>query len=220
VLLFQREGNGRPPLPQLTQNLGSGAWQVLGCLVAVGAFALAPYGQPADSLGLVPASGGWLTAGAAVGFAAGPGAVLVFVLLTRITRDSMKFEGSQADFLAPQGGPRAPWYVVVGMILVGVVLAPVAEEALFRGVVYPGLRHALGPWLAVPLSAVLFGLAHRAFGAAPVVFSSALGVAFALLVEGSGSLWPSVLAHVLVNTKLVVMYLGPFRDSAPPPPVA
>ena len=48
----------------------------------------------------------------------------------------------------------------------GVFLAPCAEEVLFRGVVYPGLRNALGPWLAVALSAVLFGLA-----ALPVVFT-------------------------------------------------
>ena len=43
-----------------------------------------------------------------------------------------------------------------------------------------------------------------------------MGVALALLVEGSGSLWPAVLAHVLVNTKLVLMYVGPLRDQPAP----
>ena len=216
VLLFQREGKGGSPVPQLPQNLGSGAWQVLACLVAVGAFALAPYGQPVDSLGLVPPASGWMTTALVVGIAAGPGGVMLFVLLGRVLRDPMKIEGSQADFIAPRGGPRPPRFAVAGMILVGVVLAPCAEEALFRGVVYPGLRSAVGPWLAVILSAVLFGLGHRDHGTAAVVFTALMGVALALLVEGSGSLWPAVVAHVLVNTKLVLMYLGAFRDAPAP----
>jgi membrane protease YdiL (CAAX protease family) len=211
VLLFQREGKGGAAVPQLTQNLGSGAWQVLACLVAVGAFALAPYGLPVDALGLVPPADGWMTAALVVGVAAGPGGVLLFVLIGRLTRDPMTIEGAQADFIAPRGGPRPPRYAVAGMILMGVVLAPVAEEALFRGVVYPGLRAAAGPWLAVVLSAVLFGLGHRDHGTEAVVFTALMGAALALLVEGSGSLWPAVVAHVLVNTKLVLMYVGPLR---------
>ena len=216
VLMFQRELHGRPPVPQLTNNLGLGAWQLLGCVVAIGAFALAPYGVSADALGLVPAARGYLMAGAVIGFVAGPGGVLLFVLIGKLTRDPMKLEGVQADFLDPRSGPRPPRLAVIGMMLVGIVLAPLAEELLFRGVVYPGLRSALGPWPAVPLSAVLFGLAHRDHGKVAVVFAAIVGVAFALLVEGSGSLWPAVLAHLLVNTKLVVMYLGPFRDPTTP----
>lgn len=211
VLMFQRELHGRPPVPQLTNNLGLGAWQILGCVVAVGALAVAPYGVGVDELGLVSPTNWYMRAGAIIGFAAGPGGVLLFVLIGKLTRDPMKLEGAQADFLAPQGGPRPPRLVVLGMLLVGVVLAPLAEELLFRGVVYPGLRSELGPWLAVPLSAVLFGLAHREFGSAAVVFSTLIGVALALLVEGGGSLWPAVLAHVLVNSKLALLYLGAGR---------
>lgn len=215
VVLFQREAKGGAAVPQLTQNLGSGAWQVLACLVAVGALGLAPYGLPVGALGLVPPADGWLTAGLVLGLVAGPGAVLLFVLIGRLTRDPLRIEGSQADFIAPRDGSRPPRLAVAGMILVGVVLAPCAEEALFRGVVYPGLKSALGTWAAVVLSAVLFGLGHRDHGSAAVVFTSLMGVGFALLVEGSGSLWPAVLAHVLVNTKLVLMYLGTFRDGEP-----
>ena len=216
VLVFQRDMRGRPPVPQLTHNLGLGAWQLVGCVVAVGAFALAPYGVGADALGLVPAASGYLTAGAVIGFVAGPGGILLFVLIGKLTRDPMKLEGAQADFLDPRSGPRPPRLAVAGMLLVGVVLAPIAEELLFRGVVYPGLRGALGPWVAVPLSAMLFGLAHREFGSAAVVFSGIIGVAFALLVEGGGSVWPAVLAHMLVNSKLALLYLGTLRG----PPLA
>jgi membrane protease YdiL (CAAX protease family) len=69
----------------------------------------------------------------------------------------------------------------------------------------------LGVWVAVPLSALIFGLFHLESGWAPVVFATATGVAFALLVQCSGSLWPAMLAHVLVNSKVIAAYFRSFR---------
>jgi membrane protease YdiL (CAAX protease family) len=86
------------------------------------------------------------------------------------------------------------------------------EELLFRGVVYTGLRNELGAWFAVPVSALIFGLFHHEVGWTPVVFATAIGMAFALLVEASGSLWPAVLAHMLVNSKVIAAYVRLFRD--------
>jgi membrane protease YdiL (CAAX protease family) len=214
VVLGDLEKRGWAPAPALTRNLGSGAWQTLACVVAVGAFALAPYGLDVGALGLVPASAGWLAAGAAVGFIAGPGALLAVVLLGKLSGDQLRLEGRQLEFLAP-AGPGRRWITIAGMVLVAAVLGPVAEELLFRGVAYPGLRNALGPWAAVPLSATVFGLAHRNLGWPAVGFTAVMGVAFALLVEGSGSLWPAVVAHVLVNTKLVAGFVPWFRQPGP-----
>jgi membrane protease YdiL (CAAX protease family) len=216
VFLDQWEARGNPPPPPITRNLGELAWQCAGCMAAVAAFALAPYGLGAAAVGWVPADPEWLAAGAAVGLVFGPGAVLLAVLLGRLTGDPLRMEGRQFDAVAPQAaGPRPPG-AVVGMILLGVVLAPCAEELLFRGVVYPGLRNALGPTAAVLVSAALFGLAHRPFGWTVVYASAVMGIGFALLVEGSGSLWPAVVAHMLLNSKIVAAFIGPFRRPAPP----
>jgi membrane protease YdiL (CAAX protease family) len=68
----------------------------------------------------------------------------------------------------------------------------------------------------VLVSGALFGLAHRAFGWTAVWVSAVMGIVFALLVEGSGSLWPAVVAHVLINSKIVAAFVGPFRAAAPP----
>jgi membrane protease YdiL (CAAX protease family) len=58
------------------------------------------------------------------------------------------------------------------MLLLVVILGPCAEELLFRGVVYPGLRNELGAWAAVPLSGLIFGLFHR-YAGWPVVVGAA-----------------------------------------------
>ncbi|HKB05322.1 MAG TPA: hypothetical protein VKD90_24070, partial [Gemmataceae bacterium] len=76
VVLTDLQARGWAAAPTLTRNLGSAAWQTLACLVAVGAFALAPYDLDVGALGLVPASAGWLAVGAAAGFLAGPGLLI------------------------------------------------------------------------------------------------------------------------------------------------
>jgi membrane protease YdiL (CAAX protease family) len=58
------------------------------------------------------------------------------------------------------------------------VLAPIAEEALFRGVVMPHLSRTLGPWPAIYASAFLFGTLHVAHGVmfvGPMVLGAILG---------------------------------------------
>jgi membrane protease YdiL (CAAX protease family) len=215
ILLYQWELQGRPPVSPLTRNLGNASWQLLACLLTVNAFALAPYGLGADSLGLGPVTVGWLATGLALGILAGPGALLAGVLLGRLTNDPLRMESRQIDFLAPRANGRAQApAAVAGMVLVSVVLAPCVEELLFRGVVYPGLRNGWGVWVAVLLSALIFGLFHRDSGWLPVAFATALGMAFALLVECSGSLWSAMLAHVLVNSKLMAAYVPSFRAPA------
>jgi membrane protease YdiL (CAAX protease family) len=137
---------------------------------------------------------------------------LLGILVGRLTNDPLRMEGHQADFVAPRADGRArPRAAVAGMLLLSVALSPCVEELLFRGVVYPGLRNELGVWVAVPLSALIFGLFHLESGWAPVVFATTTGVAFALLVQCSGSLWPAMLAHVLVNSKVIAAYLRSFR---------
>jgi membrane protease YdiL (CAAX protease family) len=213
ALLHQWELHGKPTAPPLLRNLGEAAWQLLAIATTVGAFALAPYHVGAAALGLVPASGAWMAAGVTVGMLAGPGFLLLAIIISRVTNDRLWVRGEQLDFVAPPTDGRGhPPAAIAGMLLVAVLLAPCAEEALFRGVVFTGLRNDLGKWIAIPLSSLIFGLFHRASGWSPVFFSSVIGVACALLLEGSGSLWPAVAAHVLVNTKVCAACFWSVRE--------
>ena len=90
----------------------------------------------------------------------------------------------------------------VSMLLVALgVIAPVAEEVFFRGVLYAGLRKRLPVVPAVVLSSAAFVAAHMdSMRLLPFV----LGVIAALLIEFTGSIVPAVLAHMGVNIGFVL----------------
>lgn len=77
------------------------------------------------------------------------------------------------------------------------VVAPVAEEILFRGVLFRGLRLRWGLLPAMLASAALFSAAHLDPGHALPLF--ALGMLLAFTVEETGSVWPGIVLHAMVN---------------------
>lgn len=106
---------------------------------------------------------------------------------------------------------------VAWTLAIATIVAPACEELLFRGFL---LRAFLpfGWHAAVWLSAVAFGLFHMD----PVRFvpTALLGLVFGYLAAGSGSIFPSVVAH-MVNNGLVLMVAVVFggasgTDSAAP----
>ena len=87
---------------------------------------------------------------------------------------------------------------LLAALLVGGVVAPVAEEAFFRGYLFAGLRRHVGLSKAVLVSAALFALVHVLPTSWPPIF--VLGVLFAMLYHVTGSVWPAVIIHGLVNS--------------------
>ncbi len=95
---------------------------------------------------------------------------------------------------------------VAASVLTAVVLAPLAEEALFRGVVYAGLRERWGQTAGMLVSAGLFALVH--FSIFQFVPLFVLGLLLAWLLSATRSLWPSILCHSLFNaTAVALLYL-------------
>ena len=79
-------------------------------------------------------------------------------------------------------------------------VGPVAEELLFRGVVYPTLRRRTGPVIAMLVSAAVFSAIHTSLvGFVPIM---GLGVLLAYLYERTGSLISSLTVHIVHNTLL------------------
>lgn len=100
---------------------------------------------------------------------------------------------SVVQLIVDQGSPGL-------MLLIGlgaVVLAPLAEELVFRGFVYRNLRDQHGKGLAMLLSGLAFAAVH--FQPTLVLPLTALGVGLALLYEWSGSLWVPITVHALWN---------------------
>lgn len=92
-------------------------------------------------------------------------------------------------------------YLVAFMMLV--VIAPVAEEILFRGFLFGKLRKHVPIWVAILITSLLFAFVHGAVNVGIDVF--ALSIVLCLLRLVSGTIWPSILLHMLKNA--IAFYL-------------
>ena len=99
----------------------------------------------------------------------------------------------------------APWQVLG--ILAAVVVAPLAEEVFFRGLVQSVVRrYTRVAWVGIVVSAVFFALVHAPYWHhMPALF--VLAVALGYNYERCGRLWAPILLHAVFNAVNIVMYL-------------
>lgn len=83
------------------------------------------------------------------------------------------------------------------------VIAPLAEEIVFRWLIYLRLRDYIRPGIAIVISGVFFGIYHG--NLVQGVYASILGILFAYFLELTGSLWTSVLLHMGANIWSLVL---------------
>ncbi|MGA3171893.1 MAG: type II CAAX endopeptidase family protein, partial [Chthoniobacteraceae bacterium] len=82
-------------------------------------------------------------------------------------------------------------------IFMAVVVAPCAEETIFRGYIYGVLKRYAGPAVATLVSAGLFAAMHLSLSSLPGLF--VLALCFTLAYEATGSLLVNILMHALFN---------------------
>lgn len=100
-------------------------------------------------------------------------------------------------------GRQAPLWIV--WLVVGVTPG-ICEELFFRGFVFSGLRR-IGPWKAILVAALMFGLAHSSiYRLLPTAF---LGVLFGLAVWRTGSIVPAIVAHAVNNGLMATIAMWP-----------
>lgn len=78
-----------------------------------------------------------------------------------------------------------------------VIVAPFAEEVLFRGYLLGKLRKIVPIWLAILITSLLFAFVHGQWNVGLDVF--ALSIVLCLLRVYTGSLWASIVLHMLKN---------------------
>ena len=78
-----------------------------------------------------------------------------------------------------------------------VVIAPVTEELLFRGLILRGLRTRYGPTRAILASAILFAAFH--LDPQTLVFGTLVGLLLGVIAERAGSTLPSIALHAGFN---------------------
>jgi membrane protease YdiL (CAAX protease family) len=90
--------------------------------------------------------------------------------------------------------------------LVTIVLVPPAEEICFRGILYPWIKQAGFPRLALWGTALLFGIMH--VNLLSFIPLSVLAVALTLLYERTDNLLAPISAHALFNAmNFVLLYV-------------
>lgn len=194
-------GTAEAPAPDMTAHLVAGVLAMLAGAVATAAM-LRHRGATWADLGLWPFSPARDLRLAIGGLALVLAPLLaVAALLNRI----VPYQHPIIDYLNQHSDPLAIALVVTAAI----VVAPIAEEFLFRRVLQGWLETLplpFGPVAAIGLTALAFALAHAGHGLAwlPLL---ALGGVLGVLVRQTGSIMPAILLHAFFNAVSVGLLL-------------
>jgi hypothetical protein len=187
--------------PTIEQTLALAALEAVALVGAVYFLGMRRRGVTWTGIGLRPVSWLWIGIVTVVTLIAIPlTGLLTILILMALGRP---LDNPQLDFLIPEG---LSWVSAAGMVLLGGVAAPFAEELVFRGVLYPLLRNRWGLWPGVLASSLIFAVIHGDIAVGVTAFI--LGIILALVFEYSRSLWSAVLVHVLNNSlKILLLYI-------------
>lgn len=152
-------------------------------------------GRPVAELGLGRRSGADVFAGVGMGFLSLFGVAIVAAATVAV---ATAVEGHAPHVSDPIEG-SGPWRAIG--YASAVVLAPVCEEILFRGLLFQGLRRRFRFWPAALLTSVAFAIAHVDVLRMPGTFVG--GLLLAAIVERRRSLFSSIAAHFVVNGAVI-----------------
>ncbi|MCR5076516.1 MAG: CPBP family intramembrane metalloprotease [Prevotella sp.] len=139
-----------------------------------------------------------------------PWAVIVWTMLLGLGCIlPMEFIGEKLQLMMPdelqqlfEVVMKTPWgYIALG------IMAPVTEELIFRGAVLRTLLGVLGGnrhWVAIAISALVFGLVHLNLAQGAHAFLA--GLMLGWLYYRSGSIIPGIIVHWVNNTVAYVMF--------------
>ena len=118
------------------------------------------------------------------------GGSVVLSEIDNLFRTLLPISASMVEFFESLGTEEAG---VLASTFVLVIVAPVTEEFLFRGLILRGLLQHHSARRAIVLSALLFGLSHmNPWQFLPTLFA---GLLLAWLTVETGTLWPAILTH-------------------------
>lgn len=116
---------------------------------------------------------------------------------TGVTAASSNYQEAASDLYAVG--------IPVGLLLYGAV-SPLAEEFLFRGIIFEQIKSFTRPFAAVILSAVVFGIYHG--NGVQLAYGTILGVVLAQAYQVSGRFFVPVVLHGVLN--ILVFLAGSF----------
>ena len=146
----------------------------------------------------------------------GVGFVVYFLMLVMATSLSQSLLGVNVDEKQELGFDNAASSIQLLLTFVSlVVLPPIAEEIVFRGMLFGGLRTKLSFGWATAITSVLFAIPHLLTGGAGVLLWIAaidtlvLSLVLCYVREKTGNLWACMGIHALKNS-VAFLYLFVF----------
>lgn len=99
------------------------------------------------------------------------------------------------------------------MLLWAGIVAPIAEELIFRGLIFRRLADYVHVGWAIGISAFLFGIYHG--NVMQFLYAGLLGACFAYCYDRLGSLWAPILLHIGANCWSVTLtQMAAMEDAA------
>jgi membrane protease YdiL (CAAX protease family) len=138
-------------------------------------------------------------------------AAIFFGLLSSIFPPSEDFTSGPISQMAVKPGAQQIMWISVGLLF-----APLIEECLFRGILYGGYRHAMGPTGAAVLTTFIFWALH--LGETARYWPAMIAIAILALVAlwnrlRSSAIGPAVAVHIGYNGMIVLAaILASFSD--------
>lgn len=83
------------------------------------------------------------------------------------------------------------------LVVYSILIGPISEELIFRGLTLKYAKRAMPFWIANLFQALLFGIFHM--NIIQGVYAFAVGIVLGFICEKSGSIYPSMLFHILFN---------------------
>ena len=127
-------------------------------------------------------------------------AVYIGKLLSTVEIEKLIQQEAQEQLKSLPTGFSDPIMMLAAFVLL--ILVPVSEEMLFRGIAYVALRDRLGKVRGLLLSAALFASLHGlVFHFIPLFL---LGIGLGYLYERTRSLIPCIVVHLLINVVAMI----------------
>ena len=155
------------------------------------------YGEPFwRSLGWIfPSRGAWLC------ILAGPLLAIALAALSAVLRapEEPVIQNLMTDRMS-----------LIAVVVFGSLLAPIFEELVFRGFIFPLLARSLGAWPGIFLTALAFALLHGSqfhWSWQSILIIGLAGIAFGLARYKTGSTAAATAIHVGYNSTLFAVFL-------------
>ena len=146
-----------------------------------------------------------LTKGLLYGLAVIPPVMLISIAMAAVT-EALGYEPKLQEVFDWLGDTTLAPGTRLFMMVAAVAIAPVVEETLYRGILFPSVLKARSFFFSALLTGAYFALVH--FHAPSFLPLLALSIAFSAAYAATGSILTPIVMHALFNLVSLLFYLA------------